>query len=550
MGNSGGGPQIDTHEARQAAHQFNMMDQALRDNEHHLMGLISDLLVDPSAWAGPAAQQFESAWQRLRRDTLLGAYFQERTGAALFQLADRVEQLRAERSKAIAAGVGLGILTAGLFVINVLQLGLDPVTDSADVAAGGATAADIAALSEFLALMKAIDLEIARQFQEILFQAEQAGNVVGFTTQSDIPTRDLDPINMLLELEDDSLGILAARQQDISAAEQQERNEFISYVRQDYPQLTPDQINSMLNANLSQAEIMQLLDGGFLTDYAALFKQTPVTNPGGADYFGVIASMAFAHISPNMITDLHLLDEAHIQAYITMIQQARDAGQYVSIGDVASLYAAGFPLDHYQQLLDENFFGQYGDLIEVYGAGWLAKIRWAYRGRAGQPQTATYQSWFAQLTQIQDIPGSWVVARDLATGPSGAIANANKRFGAQFALQWLAANSDTVAAAEVSGDSKQGADALLTSGTLVEFKSYQDISRHSGDLLDQLNNRYLPYAQAHGITQISYVFDAEFGPAPQTVIDALVAAGKAKGIQVTVTSYMPPTPRDNSGGFG
>src|SRR5947209_10229852 len=132
---------------RQGATKFSDAAQTLRRQAQRLDWSSQDLTSNVNAWAGDGSTNFQTAWKKYHQNTQQSATAMDNTSQALSKLAqkieDAVQQLRQQQASQSWLAIGLGVLTVGLVVVDVLQLGLDPATDAATVAAGSADAAAI-----------------------------------------------------------------------------------------------------------------------------------------------------------------------------------------------------------------------------------------------------------------------------------------------------------------------------------------------------------------------------------------------------------------------
>src|SRR5262249_23675192 len=153
--------------------------QTLRQQGQRLDWSAQDLVSGVNAWAGQGSQNFTTAWHNYHQNTQKVATALDNTSHSLTRLAqkidDTVQQLQEQQSEESAVAIGLGVLAVGLVVLDVLQLGLDPVTDATTVAAGSADAAAVteaaaaAAAAERVAngLVEA-DAEIAGELDNVV----------------------------------------------------------------------------------------------------------------------------------------------------------------------------------------------------------------------------------------------------------------------------------------------------------------------------------------------------------------------------------------------
>jgi WXG100 family type VII secretion target len=132
---------------RQGAQQFSTAAHTLRQQAQRLDWSAQDLASGVNAWAGQGSQNFTTSWNNYHQNTQQAASALDTTSQSLTKLAQKideaVEQLKEQQSHQTALAIGLGVLTVALVVVDVLQLGLDPVTDAATVAVGSAEVAAV-----------------------------------------------------------------------------------------------------------------------------------------------------------------------------------------------------------------------------------------------------------------------------------------------------------------------------------------------------------------------------------------------------------------------
>ncbi len=132
---------------KQGAQKFSSASQSLSLQARGLDWSAQDLANGASAWAGKGSQNFTTAWNTYHQSTQKSITALNNTAQTLTKLAqkidDTVQQLQDQQAQQSWLAIGLGVLTVGLVVVDVLQLGLDPVTDGLTVAAGSADAAAI-----------------------------------------------------------------------------------------------------------------------------------------------------------------------------------------------------------------------------------------------------------------------------------------------------------------------------------------------------------------------------------------------------------------------
>ncbi len=159
---------------RKVATDCTNASHTLQQQGQQLDSTAQDLTVGTSKWAGKGSQSFLSAWSDYHRDTNKSCRELDQTAQALNKLAQAIEENVQKIRDAQAQEAGSVFLTGLLFVADVAQLGLDPLTDGATVAAGGA---DVAIAEEVTAAEEAIvemDAQVSSELDEITSQIENS----------------------------------------------------------------------------------------------------------------------------------------------------------------------------------------------------------------------------------------------------------------------------------------------------------------------------------------------------------------------------------------
>ncbi len=152
----------------QGAKKFSDAAETLRRQAQQLDWSAEDLASGVDAWAGKASKSFQEAWQRYHTNTQKSANALDATSQALTKLAQKIDDSVDQMRAAQAAQTASSWLMVGLVVVDVVQLGLDPVTDAATVGMAGA---DVAATEGADAAATAIieaDTEIGAELETIV----------------------------------------------------------------------------------------------------------------------------------------------------------------------------------------------------------------------------------------------------------------------------------------------------------------------------------------------------------------------------------------------
>src|SRR5579871_3855199 len=166
----------DPDELRAAARQFSDGADFIQSVQQHVSHIVTDLVSGANRWEGAASEQFQGTWNRLEQDAAQAAEALQRTSQVLTRFAQAIEDVQSERAWKIVEGVGLGILTIGLVVVDALQAGADPVTDGATVVSADAAAGAFAAVEEGFA---AAESEAVAGLDAVADTATEVGEVEG-----------------------------------------------------------------------------------------------------------------------------------------------------------------------------------------------------------------------------------------------------------------------------------------------------------------------------------------------------------------------------------
>lgn len=152
--------------------KFSTASKTILDRAKSLDNADQDLTANPISWVGKGAQAFQHSWMRFHGDAFSSAINLDTTSTVLSKFAsnlqghiDKINDLNAQ----VAAMTGL---TIGLTIVDILQLGLDPVTDAATGASG---TGDVMVISELNAEEEAItelDSMTANEIDQVTAQIE------------------------------------------------------------------------------------------------------------------------------------------------------------------------------------------------------------------------------------------------------------------------------------------------------------------------------------------------------------------------------------------
>lgn len=112
----------------------------------HLFGVSIDITYNAQQWNGPGSAAFQHAWQQYDFHSRRAIDALNHTGSALNTMAQRLENILLEKQALEQRANALLLATAGLTLLDFMQLGLDPLTDAA-LAGTAAASAVLAAQS-------------------------------------------------------------------------------------------------------------------------------------------------------------------------------------------------------------------------------------------------------------------------------------------------------------------------------------------------------------------------------------------------------------------
>lgn len=170
-------------ELRQKSQRFSAAAQQMINQAKQLDGAAQDLADNATSWAGKGSSIFMDTWLRYHGDTLRSAIALDSASQVLSKLAQKLDDA-AQQIMSLQAQEAAGVaVTVGLVLLDVAQLGMDPVTDAATVGAGGADgyiAEEIAAEQEAIAEM---DSEISAEIDEITSQIENSTDLTQLSSE-------------------------------------------------------------------------------------------------------------------------------------------------------------------------------------------------------------------------------------------------------------------------------------------------------------------------------------------------------------------------------
>ncbi len=159
---------------RRVAGKYTSAVDTLQRQSQGLDGSAQDLTYGTQKWAGKGSQAFLNSWNQYHHDTQRSCDTLTQSATALNKLAKTIEDnVQAIRNAQAQATAGF-ILTGALVIADIAQLGLDPITDGATVASGGA---DAALVEEAQAAEEAIvemDTEVSGELDQITSQIENS----------------------------------------------------------------------------------------------------------------------------------------------------------------------------------------------------------------------------------------------------------------------------------------------------------------------------------------------------------------------------------------
>ncbi|HLJ81523.1 MAG TPA: WXG100 family type VII secretion target [Ktedonobacterales bacterium] len=188
-------------ELQQKSKRFSDAAQQLIDQTYQLDAAAQDFADSATSWAGKGSQVFLSAWMRYHGDTLRSAVALDSTSQVLGKLAQKLEEHAQKIQDLQNQETGGFLLTLGLGLLSVAQLGLDPVSDAATGAAGVGDAAIMEEIATEEEAIAELDSEIGAELEQIASQID-SDTELGLLS-NDAMTPELDSLST--ELEDEEL---------------------------------------------------------------------------------------------------------------------------------------------------------------------------------------------------------------------------------------------------------------------------------------------------------------------------------------------------------
>ncbi|HVB62424.1 MAG TPA: hypothetical protein VNE61_14605 [Ktedonobacteraceae bacterium] len=111
--------------------RFYSAAQDILSRAQYLFGISIDITYSASNWMSAGSQAFQDAWNQYDFHSHRAIAALNHTGDSLNNLANRLEEVLQEKQALEQRANALLLATAGLSLLDVLQLGLDPATDAA-----------------------------------------------------------------------------------------------------------------------------------------------------------------------------------------------------------------------------------------------------------------------------------------------------------------------------------------------------------------------------------------------------------------------------------
>ncbi|MDQ2717144.1 MAG: cysteine peptidase family C39 domain-containing protein [Chloroflexota bacterium] len=183
----------------QKAKKFSDAAKTILDGAQSLDSAASDLTTNPASWVGKGAKAFQLSWIGFHSNALNSALHLDATSQVLSkfasQLQDHVDKIRDLQAQM----AGMAVLTIGLSIADVVQLGLDPVTDAATAGAGGGDAAIMTEINAEEDAIASLDGTIAGEIDAVTAEIESSIPL----DQLELPA---DQVSEFTQLEDDFTG--------------------------------------------------------------------------------------------------------------------------------------------------------------------------------------------------------------------------------------------------------------------------------------------------------------------------------------------------------
>lgn len=160
----------------QKAKKFSDSAKTILDGAQNLDTSAYELTANPTSWVGKGAGAFAQSWESFHANALTSALHLDTTSQVLSRFAsklqDHVDNIRSLQAQM----AGMALLTIGLGVVDVLQLGLDPVTDAATAGAGGGDAAIMAEISTEEDAIASLDGMVSEEIDAVTAEIEDSAS--------------------------------------------------------------------------------------------------------------------------------------------------------------------------------------------------------------------------------------------------------------------------------------------------------------------------------------------------------------------------------------
>jgi len=154
--------------------KFSDAAKTILDKAKSLDSASQDIATNSNTWAGKGAQSFLLAWNKFHYDAINSANTLDSTALLLSKFASNLQDSINNMESLLWQAVGLDILTVGLTVVDILQLGLDPVTDTATGVSGGADVKVISEISNEANAREELDAQLSTEIEQVTTQIEES----------------------------------------------------------------------------------------------------------------------------------------------------------------------------------------------------------------------------------------------------------------------------------------------------------------------------------------------------------------------------------------
>lgn len=155
-------------ELRSKASQFFAASQSVQARASYLLGISLNITYCASDWAGSGSDAFINTWSEYDSHSRRAIDALDRTGNAFNNLANKLENALQTKREADQRANMLLLGAIGLSLVDILQLGMDPLTDAALAGTAAGAAAAAAEAVDLASLIAIADSGSAGEFMSVV----------------------------------------------------------------------------------------------------------------------------------------------------------------------------------------------------------------------------------------------------------------------------------------------------------------------------------------------------------------------------------------------